>query len=70
MNKVQLGNISALQRRKKKEKKRKKEKNRLTGNRTQVNRMKDYYVHHYAIHAVTIGFKLYIYAKFKLLLGI
>ena len=67
MNKVQLGNISALQRRKKK-KKRKKEKNKLTGNRTQVNRMKDYYVHHYAIHAVTIG--VYIYAKFKLLLGI
>ena len=50
MNKVQLGNISTLQRRKRKEKKKK---NRLTGNRTQVNRMKDYYVHHYAIHAVT-----------------
>ena len=66
MNKVQLGNISALQRRKK----RKKEKNKLTGNRTQVNRMKDYYVHHYAICAGTIGVKLYIYAKFKLLLGI
>ena len=52
------------------EKKEKKEKNKLTGNRTQVNRMKDYYVHHYAIHADTIGVKLYIYAKFKLLLGI
>ena len=66
MNKVQLGNISALQRRKK----RKKEKNKLTGNRTQVNRMKDYHIHHYAIRADTIGVKLYIYAKFKLLLGI
>ena len=32
--------------------------------------MKNYYVHHYAIHADTIGVKLYIYAKFKLLLGI
>lgn len=51
----------ALQRRRKKEKtnrksktKQKEQKLTLTVNRTRVNRMKNYYIHHYTIHAETM----------------
>ena len=57
IDKVQLGNISALQRRKKEKNKPKKQKQNkkqnlsIIGSRTRVNRENDHYVHHYTIHA-------------------
>ena len=60
ISEVQLGNISALQR------KRKKNSNSLTlaGNRTRVNCLEGSYAYHYTTNASTI------YSKFKLLGGI
>ena len=60
ISEVQLGNISALQR------KRKKNSNSLTlaGNRTRVNCLEGSYAYHYTTNASTI------YSKFKLLRGI
>ena len=68
ISEVQLGNISALQRKRKKMS----ESVALAGNRTRVNCLEGSYAHHYTTNAGTLckGANLYIYSKFKLLFNL
>ena len=68
ISEVQLGNISALQRKRKKDS----ESVALAGNRTRVNCLEGSYAHHYTTNAGTLCIcaNLYIYSNFKLLFNL
>ena len=68
ISEVQLGNISALQRKRKKIS----DSVALAGNRTRVNCLEGSYAHHYTTNAGTLCFRasLYIYSYFKLLFNL